>query len=492
MKPIRAVHVWAALALIAACHLDQLVSGSGGSGGGGGGPPPPPTSGNLKVTTSTTGSNLDPDGYTVTVDGTSSRPITINNSTGVTFTGLAAGSHDVVLSGVAANCSVSGGATQTATVTASQTATLAFSVTCSATTGNLNVTTSTTGSNIDPDGYTVTVDGTNSQPIGSNNGTGVTFTGVATGNRSVALSGVAANCTVSGGATQTVTVTAGQTATLAFSVTCAATTGNLTVTTNTSGSDLDPDGYTVAVDGGTAQPIGINASFTFNGLSAGSHSVTLSGVAGNCTVSGGATQAQTVTAGQTASITFSVTCAALTGSLTVSTSTTGSNQPSGYTVTVDGGQSRSIGAGGTTTYNGLTAANHSVQLNGVPSNCTVSEANPQTVSVPANGTGQASFTITCVPPPNQPPVVDAGPNASLVVGVLYTENASFTDPDHNGPWSWTIDWGDGNSSTGTATSEGSISATHTYLLANSYTITVTVTDAASASGSGQKVVTVQL
>ena len=132
MKPIRAVHVWAALALIAACHLDQLVSGSGGSGGGGGGPPPPPTSGNLKVTTSTTGSNLDPDGYTVTVDGTSSRPITINNSTGVTFTGLAAGSHDVVLSGVAANCSVSGGATQTATVTASQTATLAFSVTCSA------------------------------------------------------------------------------------------------------------------------------------------------------------------------------------------------------------------------------------------------------------------------------------------------------------------------------------------------------------------------
>src|SRR5207249_347695 len=200
----------------AACHLDQQVNGPGGSAGGGGGPPPPPTSGNLKVTTSTTGSNLDPDGYTVTVDGTNSQSIA-TNSAGVTFTGITAGSHDVVLSGVAANCSVSGGATQTVTVSAGQTATLPFSVAGSAAAGDLTVTTSTTGSDLDPDGYTVTVDGTNSQPIATNNSNGVTFTGLAAGSRSVALSGVAGNCTVSGGATQTVTVTAGQTATLPFS-----------------------------------------------------------------------------------------------------------------------------------------------------------------------------------------------------------------------------------------------------------------------------------
>src|SRR5207244_1648651 len=163
-------------------------------------------------------------GYTVTVDGTNSQSIA-TNSTGVTFTGIAAGSHDVVLSGVAANCSVSGGATQTATVTASQTATLAFSVTCSATTGNLTVTTTTTGRDLVPNGCTVIIEGTNSRPLATNNSTGVTFTGLAAGSRSVALSGVAGNCTVSGGATQTVTVTAGQTATLPFSVTCAAITG---------------------------------------------------------------------------------------------------------------------------------------------------------------------------------------------------------------------------------------------------------------------------
>src|SRR5436309_3895440 len=359
MKPIHAAHAWAALALIAACHLDQLVNGPGGSAGGGGGPPPPPTSGNLKVTTSTTGSNLDPDGYTVTVDGTSSQPITINNSTGVTFTGLATGSRSVALSGVAANCTVSGGATQTVTVTAGQTATLPFSVSCSATTGNLTVTTSTTGSDLDPDGYTVTVDGPNSQAIATNNSNGVTFTGLAAGSRSVALSGVAGNCTVSGGATQTVTVTAGQTATLPFSVTCAAITGNLTVTTNTSGSN-PPSGYTVTVDGGQSKNIPASGTASYSGLTATTHSVQLNGVPSNCTVSEANPQTVSVPANGTGQASFTITCTAPTGSLTVTTLTSGSNQPSGYTVTVDGGQSRNINATGSTTYT-VTATTHSVQ-----------------------------------------------------------------------------------------------------------------------------------
>src|SRR6266581_6056956 len=68
-----------------------------------------------------------------------------------------------------------------------------------------------------------------------------------------------------------------------------------------------------------------------------------------------------------------------TGDLTVTTSTSGPNPPSGYTVTVDGGQSRSLGLNTSTTYTGLTATNHTVQLNGIPTNCSVSEANPQTV-----------------------------------------------------------------------------------------------------------------
>ncbi|HEY3219295.1 MAG TPA: hypothetical protein VGJ80_01065, partial [Gemmatimonadales bacterium] len=102
------------------------------------------SSGNLRVTTSTTGSSLDPDGYTVTVDGSQSQAIATNNSTGITFSGLSAASHSVVLSGVAANCTVSGGNTQTVTVPSGGTATAAFSVSCTAATGDLHVTTSTT------------------------------------------------------------------------------------------------------------------------------------------------------------------------------------------------------------------------------------------------------------------------------------------------------------------------------------------------------------
>ena len=65
------------------------------------------------------------------------------------------------------------------------------------------------------------------------------------------------------------------------------TTGNLTATTSTTGSNLDPDGYTVTVDGTTSQPIATNGNVTFNNLAAGNHTVVLSGVATNCTVGGG-------------------------------------------------------------------------------------------------------------------------------------------------------------------------------------------------------------
>src|SRR5213078_4368995 len=114
----------------------------------------------------------------------------------------------------------------------------------------------------------------------------VSFTGPA-GDHSVALSGVAGNCSVSGANPRTVTVPSGGTVSTTFSVSCAPTgggTGSLTVTTSTTGSDLDPDGYTVTLDGGaTSQPIATNGSVSFTGP-AGDHTVALSGMAGNCTV----------------------------------------------------------------------------------------------------------------------------------------------------------------------------------------------------------------
>ena len=172
--------------------------------------------------------------------------------------------------------------------------------------GDLTVTTGTTGSNVDADGYTVTVDGGLSQAVPTNGG--VTFTGLPSGTHSVALSGVAANCAVSGANPQTVSVSAGGPAAATFAVSCVAAPGDLTVTTTTTGSSLDPDGYAVMVDGGPGQAITTNGSVTFSGLAEGSHGVTLSGLAANCAVSGANPQTVTVPAGGAASTSFAVSC----------------------------------------------------------------------------------------------------------------------------------------------------------------------------------------
>jgi len=278
----------------------------------------PPTTGSLRVTTATSGASgdVDPDGYSVTLDGTTSRAIGDNATT--TFSGLAPGSHTVVLSGVAANCTVSGGTSRTLSVTAGSTVSTSYAVSCAPTgptTGSLSVTTATSGASgdLDPDGYTVSVDGgAASQPIPDNGS--VTFTGPA-GDHTVALSGVAGNCSVSGANPRTVTVPSGGTVSTTFSVSCAPTgggTGSLTVTTSTTGSNLDPDGYTITIDGSFSQPIGTNASVTFTGPS-GDHTLALSGVASNCSVSGANPRTVTVPSGGTTSTTFSVSCAATGG-----------------------------------------------------------------------------------------------------------------------------------------------------------------------------------
>lgn len=102
------------------------------------------------------------------------------------------------------------------------------------------------------------------------------------------------------------------------------------------------------------------------------------------------------------------------------------------------------------------------------------------------------------PPPPPPPsttntaptvsITSVGPTSLKVGGTLQLQ-ASFADPDQ-GPWTYTIDWGDGStSSTGSVSSSGSFSGLHAYLTASAkrgYTIRVTVRDAAGATGTASK------
>jgi len=106
-----------------------------------------------------------------------------------------------------------------------------------------------------------------------------------------------------------------------------------------------------------------------------------------------------------------------------------------------------------------------------------------------------TVTVTAPPPPNQPPVVIAGGDQSVLIGALFNlQGASFSDPDHDGPWTVTIDWGDGSSPATFTAAEGSISRSHSYvtLVPATYTLTVTVQDAHGATGSASKTVQVVL
>src|SRR5437763_89734 len=168
----------------------------------------------------------------------------------------------------------------------------------------LGVTVGTAGVALDPDGYAVWVDDSLSQPVDDNGA--LTFN-VPSGPHEVALYGVAANCTVSGFNPRMVYPGSDLVAATAFTVTCMSQ-GDLYVSTSTTGVDLDPDGYTVTVDGGASQPMASNGTVTFTGVAAGSHTVALSGIAGNCVVGGANPRTVTVPAGGTATTTFAVTC----------------------------------------------------------------------------------------------------------------------------------------------------------------------------------------
>jgi len=56
-------------------------------------------------------------------------------------------------------------------------------------------------------------------------------------------------------------------------------TRSITAAVTTTGTSLDADGYTIALDGGAAQAIGVNESRTFTDVSAGSHTLALAGIA---------------------------------------------------------------------------------------------------------------------------------------------------------------------------------------------------------------------
>lgn len=85
----------------------------------------------------------------------------------------------------------------------------------------------------------------------------------------------------------------------------------ITVWTASADVDIDPDGYTLSIDGRPGQAVGVNAALTIGALSSGKHFVRLDGVAPNCSVGGANPRLVDVIADEAAApVSFSVSCIA--------------------------------------------------------------------------------------------------------------------------------------------------------------------------------------
>ncbi len=173
----------------------------------------------------------------------------------------------------------------------------------------LQIMTATSGTSIDPDGYSATIDAGAPMAIGVNDTVVVGDAG--SGRHVVTLSGVASNCQVQGNATDTVTVADGSTADASFEVTCGSVSagdGQIQVTTATIGSNPDPDGYAILLDGNRVGSIPSAGAATIGGIPAGSHGIGLDSLAEGCQVSGDNPQTLTVVADSTIAAAFAVDC----------------------------------------------------------------------------------------------------------------------------------------------------------------------------------------
>lgn len=406
----------------------------------------------LIITTTTTGAELDPNGYYVYVDqfcdgeGCSdplwSAPVGVNET--VAFYPIPTGTHWITLIDVDANCTVAGGNTHGVTTSPGVTTHVTLSVSC-VQTGSVRVTTATTGANLDPDGYVVYLSGTGGYPIGVN--ASFTFPRLLPGNYVVTLGSLATNCSISGPASKSVTVVGGVTADVAFAVTCAPLAA-IRVTVATTGVDPDPDGYVVTAgnqgaSGSRSGAVAPNGAVVLDSLNQGTYSVTLSGVAGNCTVSGpGASVTVSVTWGMTADVAFAVTCA-LPAAIRVSVATTGVDPDAdGYVATALGPRgynSVAVAPNGAVVIDRLIAGTYTVTLDGVAVDCAVTTSNPVAVAVAGGETADVAFAVACTTASQLAVVRDVNGNTDIYLvntsGAVLSRLTSDVAYDINPAWS---------------------------------------------------------
>ncbi len=173
---------------------------------------PPPTTGTLRLTTTTGGADPDADGYTLFA---TDLPAVSIGSNATVSVDVAPGRYLTLLTGIADNCQLA--VPDTVDVVAGVITPVALPVSCTTARTDLRVTVQTTGEDLDPSGYVVTVDGDLTVPVPSN---GQVDLKAANGLRVISLGDRASNCSITGGPAGGVALPREQVTEVSFTVVC--------------------------------------------------------------------------------------------------------------------------------------------------------------------------------------------------------------------------------------------------------------------------------
>ncbi len=149
-------------------------------------------------------------------------------------------------------------------------------------------------------------------PLDVSSADGATFhvNNLKVGPHTVALQGLNSACT-SGQDSRQVSIVANDTIEVHFAVECAPVTGEVTFTSSTTGEDIDPDGYLISYDQGLVFELDRNSSRRLIHIPPGDHTLSILDVEPNCTLTGSATRAVSIAAGQVLPMSVEVVCTAV-------------------------------------------------------------------------------------------------------------------------------------------------------------------------------------
>ena len=282
-----------------------LFLGAGGCGDDEAPTTPDVATGHLAVTSGTTGEQLDSNGYEIWINDSFVRALGIDDST--LISGVRADDMRVELAEVESNCTVQGDNPRTVPVPEDDTTATAFLVHCIATSGTIEVVTTTTGEDLDSD-YVVSIDGGAQGVVAATD----TFrsSSLPSGEHTVSLGDVALNCLLAGDPERVVTVPIEGPALTAYEIFCTDEVGTLRIVTSTSGTSPDPDGYEVVIESAAPFAVAANDTLDVAGVAAGQVRVTLleASVAPGCQVTGSNPRNVAIAQGEVSDTAFEVAC----------------------------------------------------------------------------------------------------------------------------------------------------------------------------------------